>query len=59
MSNHTEECSGCLAEYNGECSAGRTGGRFRRVSAPISESVKTELAFDILFLFVSAITYII
>lgn len=30
MSKHTEECSGCLAEYNGECSAGRTGGRFRR-----------------------------
>lgn len=32
MSNHTEECSGCLAEYNGECTAETCRGKITRLA---------------------------
>lgn len=32
MSNHTEECSGCLAEYNGECTAETCRGKITQLA---------------------------
>ena len=32
MSEHTEECSGCLAEYNGECTAETCRGKITRLA---------------------------
>lgn len=32
MSKHTEECSGCIAEYNGECAAETCRGKITQLA---------------------------
>lgn len=41
MNKHTEECSGCIAEYNGECTAETCRGKitqFERNSGKYADS---------------------